>query len=337
MELMWFYYFNNKDKNNLMSNFKDKISDENLIICQELSSRRYTVFKNPAYFYKFFSKSSFDENCFYEMMRPGINRKPYFDIDIEDDYEFDIEKMKTVIKNILGEKLKILVFTSHYRNKKSFHIVIDGVCFSEVWEMQSFYDEVVSQLPEKDKDYVDDSVYKSVQQFRILGSHKWSKENVKKLDENLSFNYSLPKRSTSEKAKFIHDLSISLVTNTERCEVIQKFKKPKIQKVNLGIGTASEDDLKDVMKMFYSKYSMNDFRFYECKENNGNLLIILRRLNATYCEDCERVHEHENPFIVTSGEFRNIYFYCRRNEKGKFLGSLGLPDLDISDNNIPRF
>ena len=71
--------------------------------------------------------------------------------------------------------------------------------------------------------------------------------------------------------------------------------------------------------------------FQECKEKNGNLLIVLRRLNPTYCEICERIHESENPFLTVVGDFRNVTFYCRRNEikekkEGINIGSLGIPD-----------
>ena len=342
MEPTWFYYFNHKDKNSLIKNFKDKISHENLLICQELSTRRYTIFKDYGSFGRFFQKINFEESCFYEMMRQEDMRKPYFDIDLEDGFDFDIKNLVEVIKTLLGEKLKILVFTSHWENKKSFHVVVDDVCFSELSELQCFYEEVIEKLDEKSRKFVDSSVYKSVQQFRILGSHKWGKKNVKILDENLSFNYSLPERfKKNEKSKFMYDLSISLVTNTHYCEVITKFKSKKTEEKSFGVGTSCEGDLEDVMRIFHSEYSPDDFRLSECKENNGNLLIVLRRLNPTYCKQCERVHEHENPFIVTSGEFRNIYFYCRRVEKeklpGKFLGSLGLPNLeDISLSDVPN-
>ena len=83
--------------------------------------------------------------------------------------------------------------------------------------------------------------------------------------------------------------------------------------------------------MFYQKYSYGDVSFQECKEKNGNLLIVLRRLNPTYCELCKRIHESENPFITVTGDFRNVTFYCRRNDEkdsreGDNLGCLGLPD-----------
>ena len=71
-------------------------------------------------------------------------------------------------------------------------------------------------------------------------------------------------------------------------------------------------------KMFYKKYSYGDFSFQECKEKNGNLLIVLRRLNPTYCEICKRVHESENPFITVTGDFRNVVFYCRRADEKDF-------------------
>ena len=119
MEPTWFYYFNKKDQKSLLNSYLH-ISDENLLICQELENRRYTVFKNYGSFCKFFQKIPIEERCFYEMIKQGASRKPYFDIDLDNEFQFDIKKMVDVIKDLLGEKLKILVFTSHVEDKKSY-------------------------------------------------------------------------------------------------------------------------------------------------------------------------------------------------------------------------
>ena len=67
----------------------------------------------------------------------------------------------------------------------------------------------------------------------------------------------------------------------------------------------------------------------------------MRRLNATYCDICKRIHESENPFITVTGDFRNVVFYCRRTDEkdsreGDNLGCLGVPDYtDISSLSPP--
>lgn len=54
-------------------------------------------------------------------------------------------------------------------------------------------------------------------------------------------------------------------------------------------------------------------------------LVLLKRYTPSYCKMCDRVHENENPYLVVAGYNRDIYFYCRRADKGRrlYLGSLG--------------
>jgi hypothetical protein len=350
--MKWYHYFNKKGEENLIEGIEleeylldreDKIDEENLMICQQLKYRRYTVFRNFNEFSKFFFSQQDDEKCFYEMMREEDGRKPYFDIDIDDvtfDYTSMIEQIKNTIFDMIGKKIKILVFDSSTETKLSFHIIVDDVYLQSYKELLTFYDKVEEKLSEENRKYMDRSVYKSVQQFRITGSHKFMKNNVKKIREDLSYRFSVPKRIKTEIGKFNYLLASSLVTNVSSCRVLCGFQ-PVVEEKNINFsGNANEGDIEDVMKMFYQKYSYGDFVFQECKEKNGNLLIILRRLNATYCDICKRIHESENPFITVTGDFRNVVFYCRRTDEkdsreGDNLGCLGLPDYSFTKDLVP--
>ena len=68
-----------------MSPWSEKVEEENLLVCQQLKYRRYTKFKNFAEFSKYYHSCPVEEQCFYEMMREDQGRKPYFDIDIDDE------------------------------------------------------------------------------------------------------------------------------------------------------------------------------------------------------------------------------------------------------------
>lgn len=339
MEPKWYYYFNKKGEDSLMNHCK-KLDLENILVCQELESRKYAKFKNFATFSKFFHSTPEHQRCFYEMIRSEIPRKPYFDIDLPEEKDFDINKLKDILIELLGDKTKILVFTSHTETKKSYHLVIDNLAFSDHKQLQNFYEKTVEKLDESDREYVDGSVYKSVQQFRMVGSQKYLKSNTKILAPDLSHNYTLPKNLVSNPIGiFNYNLAISLISNTSYCSFIQGYDFKKEENSNIGIGTSCEGDVEDILRIFYSLYSPDDFKFSECKERNGNLLIILRRLNPTFCKKCERIHEHENPFLITIGEFRSIYFYCRRKDKSdsEYLGSLGIPKIEnISIEDVPN-
>ncbi len=340
--MKWYNYFNKKGEENLIES--ETITEENLMICQQLRYRRYTLFKNFNQFTKYFFTQLDEEKCFYEMMREKDGRKPYFDIDIDDlsfDFKSMIEQIKNTIIDMIGKKIKIIVFDSSTETKLSFHIIVDDVYLQSYKELLTFYDKVDEKLSEENKKYMDRCVYKSVQQFRIVQSHKFMKNNIKRLREDLSYRFSVPKRIKTEIGKFNYLLASSLVTNVSACRVLCGFQ-PVVEEKDLNFsGSANEGDIEDVMKMFYQKYSYGDFSFQECKEKNGNLLIVLRRLNATYCDICKRIHESENPFITVTGDFRNVVFYCRRTDEkdsreGDNLGCLGVPDYtDISSLSPP--
>lgn len=327
----WYPYFNKKGENNLIDS--EKLEKDNLLVCQQLKYRRYTVFKNFAEFSQFFRECPDREKCFYEMMRQEDGRKPYFDIDLDDmqlDYKSMIKEIQKIIFTMLGKDIRFLVFDSSTADKKSFHIVIDKVYLQTYKELEVFFDRVRNQLSEEYKKYLDKSVYKTVQQFRMYKSHKYTKWNIKNLSRELSCNFTFPRNVRKEAAKFNFILAASLVTNVGGCKVLSGFQPVIEEPVQLGKGNASEGDVEDVMKLFYKKYSYGDFSFHECKETNGNLLIVLKRLNPTYCKLCDRVHENENPFITVIGDFRTATFYCRRREEkyGDLLGVLGVPKFD---------
>ena len=87
------------------------------------------------------------------------------------------------------------------------------------------------------------------------------------------------------------------------------------------MGAADQGDVEKVLDMVYHKFSYDLFQYGDVKENNGNLLLTFRRKHASYCENCKRVHENENPFVTVVGLERNVYFHCRRGENKENLGN----------------
>ena len=137
--MKWYPYFNKKDEENLVDN--QDISKDNLLICQQLEYRRYTIFKNFAEFSIFFRETPFEQQCFYEMMRETDGRKPYFDIDLEDmeiDYKKMLKEIKEIIFSMIGKDIRFLVFDSSTGTKRSFHIVVDKVYLQTYKELLVF-------------------------------------------------------------------------------------------------------------------------------------------------------------------------------------------------------
>lgn len=337
----WYPFLNKQDKENLYR--YEKFNSENLIICHELEYRRYAKFKNYLEFKSFRDRLNPSDECFYEIIREESTRKPYFDIDMEKNDETIIlhkemiESLKSAIVNLV-EKATILIYSSHRENKYSYHVVISNYYLSTHIEAKNFFDSVKEILDIKYYPYLDDSVYKTIQQFRILGSHKYLKDNKKILDLELSLNLKIPERYKKfPKGLENYHLLNSLVSDKTGCQYLDGYKlEAPIEHFNIQ-GFSGTSDTEDVLNIFYSVYSADIFTYLNSQENNGNLLISFRRQKESYCKECDRVHENENPFVVVSGINRNIYYYCRRRERGTgglFLGSLGpekIPDLSIED------
>lgn len=341
MKIRWFDYLNNKQHDNLL--LQHKIEDNNLIVCQQLKYRKFALFANFLEFKRYQDDTIEEENCFYEVILSGKNRKIYFDIDIEDFEDFEekeflndfFEAIKKLIPKI-QLKGSINVYTSHTVTKKSYHIIVEGYYLNDEGETLVFFNQCKNLVKEKFHKILDASIYKKVQQFRILSSHKYSKKNIKIFREDLSYNYELPARYLdNQKGKENFLLSQSLISNIIDEEYLSDFKVKEEKIKTFEPGFSCSGDLEDVLKIFYSVFSESDFSYLNVLETNGNLIITFRRLQASFCQECKRYHEHENPYVTVTGIERNIYYYCRRREHGgKYLGSLGqfkLPDINIGD------
>lgn len=338
----WYTFLNKKDQYNLIDN--ERIDEDNLIICQQLENRKYARFRDHLDFKSYSNRVNYRDNCFYEIILEKKFRKPYFDIDIDKKEGIEendiIIKLKEIINKLLeGREITILVYSSHTEIKFSFHLIISNYYFTNCQEGKNFYQKTIELLEEKYHPYIDSSVYKPTQQFRILNSHKYDKDNQKIFREDLSENFLVPEKYKKYPAGLNNYLlQISLITNTAGCQYLSGFQEEKKVNKILEKGFSSTSDLEDILNIFYSNFSADVFEYHNIVENDGNLLITFRRISPSYCEDCQRVHENENPFVTVNGIYRNIYFYCRRKEGdekgGKHIGSLGpeiIPELSLED------
>jgi hypothetical protein len=238
---------------------------------------------------------------------------------------------------------QILVFTSHSNKKRSYHVIVDGWCFPEWKECRYFHDEVVHLLPGKWKDIIDHGMYKSLQQLRTVGSHKWQDIRIKVISQELSVTtggtkgWFPPEVSESDSHLFLMLLGASLVTNTSDCHLLRSFAPPEPPKKiynkddidNISLDKDGVDQAIELCAQMGKLTSDSPGFPYKLEKwlepKDGSAIIMLRRLRPSMCRMCKRVHEHENPYIIVAGRERNVYFDCRRNFNGEklYLGSLG--------------
>ena len=242
-----------------------------------------------------------------------------------------------------GNRGQILVFTSHSNKKRSYHIIVNGWCFPEWKECRYFHDKVVQLLPSKWKDIVDHGMYKSLQQLRTVGSHKWQDMRIKVISQELSVmcggskGWIPPEAAENEGHLFLMLLGASLVTNTSDCHLLRSFAPPEPPKKiynkddtdNIPLDKDSVDQAIELCAQMGKLTSDSPGFPYKLEKwlepKDGSVIIMLRRLRPSMCRMCKRVHEHENPYIIVAGRERNVYFDCRRNFNGEklYLGSLG--------------
>ncbi len=389
--MKWYNYLkpqvDNPEKKQALLDF-ETVENFNLIICQKLLHLYFGKFDNYIEFAKHMLKNTAPENrCYYETIFGDRAQKPYFDIEFlineSKDGSFFLpeseadQSVKCLIRCIFEQineiletdnglkinKSHILVFTSHVEHegkcvKKSYHIVVEGFYLNNYKENKEFHDRVMKKMPLNWRDIVDHSMYKSLQQFRIVNNTKWKQNRFKTLNQDLTLNYYkrngwIPKTTPeSEEHEIILLLESSLITQTISCSIlnckpvendksiINNFKDG--EELTEGFNPLTPNEIRDALALCY-KYAgleFGDLRFpynyLKTVENNGfSSLILLKRLKPSTCAICNRLHENENPFLIIFGANRDVYLDCRRNSENKKLhvGALG-PISDSTSLNV---
>jgi hypothetical protein len=246
----------------------------------------------------------------------------------------------------------ILVFTSHSleevdsscnkesispKFKRSYHIIIDNYFHENNLESQAFAHLVIAKMKDEYKPYVDTSVYKPLQQFRIYGNQKRGSNRPKIFCETWSLcgnvvTYPYPKFS-SDMQKEIYILGVSLVSNCKGCKSLPTFR-PTYQllidaKRQAALESYDVDDLNSelakramIVLAKSAGLTIYDPIFpYKLRKINGNLLD-LKRTRPSRCKICDRVHEHIDPFLIVKDE-NMVYYGCRRaNNKTIHVGNI---------------
>lgn len=327
MRVRWYKSFNSHE-NSLME--KEKIGRNDILICWQNEEMRYAKFDNYMYFYTHFVKEKEYYRTFNEIILANKYQKPYFDIDIKDEFTYQeakvlVDKLRELIKKLLPQisDEDILIFDSSKIGEKiSFHIVVDRFCFISSAENKIFCRRVLDFLSEEERSVIDDQLYKSVQNFRIFGCHKHSSSRVKKISDMSLWKFKGEYSTEFNKALLI--FGSTLITNCSECSVIEGFDAPKIVReieLDIELSEAEEAILEDILE----NKLQGAFSIIKVEGN----CINLKRISPSMCITCHREHEAENAFIRIEGEEKNLIFRCRRTDDKTYLGKL-LPQLKVA-------
>ena len=372
-----FYYLVEKESRTCLENYIGDSFEQFIIVkfkIPRIGTTLYTYFDDYISLFNYMNKFSEKNRHFFEVVPEDYFQKPRFDLDIDvsklqsllkqknvnlfDNFVIVQNLVKTIILvfkeyyNIdISIKEDILIFSSHSKEKISYHIVIDNYCHSNYKEAKQFYKLIIKYMPENinflEKDFykvfIDRGVYGRNQNFRIVGSTKFHQKRTKKLlncwnFENKTINTEW--KSMNKEHKKLITLNKSLLTNTFFCKILpdivvnEKFKKYNIQNI-LNLNNEIVNQAFEILINYNEKNNIPSDAF---KINGVNdPFISLKREKSTYCKVCKRIHENENPFLIIIQDKNyentmNIYFGCRRDEKNIIIGQIKKQKF-IDDNN----
>lgn len=290
---------------------------------EDLSSKplhKFSIFTPLYTFANEMLKTNISERRFFEIIYGNRPQKPYFDIDISDPNisESDgldlIEEMKKSI--LVDERISpadILVFSSHGTNKLSYHIIVDNWCLPDYNSNKTYCNRIISRVSDDYhmKRFLDGTMYKSIQQLRIFGNTKVSKEGQSPRFKILD-GFNLDTRDKDYRFKFINILMRSLITNTSSCRILEYTI------LEQKIWNGSNEDLSlEEIKIIENLPFILDGTF-EVLDVKGRL-IPLKRKAPSFCPLCQRIHENENPYLTVSDDSSKIYIHCRRTQNDRLL------------------
>lgn len=288
-----------------------------------MKKRMYTFSENPSYVRSFILINKHIN--FHEIILEGKTQKFRYDIDMkisenhnyneEHDFIQELIKITFDLFEEMGVKLSIQdvsLYESHGEEKRSYHIVFHNHCFFDEKDVKYFFDLALFDINEtkykKYSKYIDPAVYSKNQSFRMLYSTKLGTNRKKKVVKEFDYFGEKIKPKTNKIEKFCD----SLISYTHSCKMVPIL----INTRKIVSSSISNETYNDIMLLFSRKKDNKCFSVRSIKNN----IIELTRLQSSYCEVCERPHEHENPkiFILEN----NVYFNCRRSSDNHYLGDL---------------
>lgn len=359
LEIEWYTYIKPGDGRNALFNFYTIDDLQNRLLISQVDDRnfhKFAVFRDYIHFWNYQKTIAPEKRTFYEVIIGKYPQKPHFDIDINLESAPPSLPDGEIVKSIVIDKIiecfaklgisleiskDIMLFTSHGKQKRSYHIVVNNYYHDDYVQAKLFYNMLMDAIPRETgitDTILDKGVYKSIQQFRLLGSQKLGSNRPKVLarewqHKDSKIFWSDPFISGSIGADDLLIFKSSLVTYTRECSKIPTLEPKKIiscvKDKYEDEGTLTPEEESQCMKLLGKHVLANNPQLknsrarlpYEPGETRGKLML-LKRTASSMCTICNRIHDHENPFIFVTGEEYSVYFNCRRSDHSKFLGSL---------------
>jgi hypothetical protein len=322
--------------------------DDNLIISRDLTpvlengkwvtKKEFTIFKNHWDVQEYVTSVEFSERIFYEAFMKTQFQKPRFDLDLSHDKYPNITKegadwfLTETLRaiDIVMHLYRIdysfqnncLVFSSHGivdgHMKYSFHIVIDKLYHVDHKEAKAFYRKVYDTLPEDMvKTFLDEAVYSSFQNFRLVCCQKIDSGRIKILDPITVYKPGIQSDDPIIRNRAL--FQASLVSCRADCEPLPTFSDPKAKLSNrFVIPDAIPDQIAKMLQLFQNQPYSDQYTV----ANSSLSYISLNRIEPGICPIHNRVHDKAGAYITENAN-HDVWFNCYREKaRGLLLGNL---------------
>jgi hypothetical protein len=296
---------------------------------------------------------------FNECLLPFQPRKIYYDIDIPSN-ECSSESAENIKDDLITSLIEhldikdlskeIMVITAHREDKYSYHILLPlvginielpedlsnfGIETKRKWAnaIRDFHLNCMSKMSEENKKYVDTSIYSYFQNFRMLHQSKLNYNNPFVYSEWRYKNQIIPKyipeidcRNESKRNemidKFLFERScISDFTNFTGSMIELELKmEEKVLSQFLTFDFHLSEDPRNIFRKMYPNLPLNDGHSTSGQDKYFNLINV----NGYLCPLCNRIHEHQNPYLFIKKELwgLELWFHCRRNKDSLLISKL---------------
>jgi hypothetical protein len=320
--------------------------------------RKYEAFVSSVDFYIYYRGCTEKEH--HEVITGG--QKPRFDVDLDRErlpsgYE-TLEQYGDLIRNsIIISILEVLrdcnvpitsmesfiICTSHGPNKYSLHLILSNYMHRNHEEAKEFFrlitekskhiEGIMDMSEVVSNGVLDGQIYKSTQNFRIIGSGKRREDGVivryKSYVPYIELNgarMDFPKISTAkEELRLFRRASITDVEGCILIPIVLPLKEEFTSKVILPDGV--EVDVLEYVDAF-------DPDSFDVGEVKGSLITLLRK-RPSYCVICGREHTSTHPFLTIT-KYGEVRFYCRRktDDNWRLIGNITGVKI-LSNSNSP--
>lgn len=312
---------------------------------KQKTGRKFSSFRNYNTLYEFVVGTNKRFRHLYEVIKGIELAKMRYDVDLvaanTENYNLQrkiilyrlIKAFTFVHKELTGQNCEYIIYSSCSDPKISYHVILPTVVGYH-YQLDEFYSRTVDYLNKhyplqeenlKYKNIIDASIYKSLQNFRILYCCKAGKDRYKKILTKFEYN-DIVYRFVDEGDKNNFYNSLSSYVNKENVFLLPfERKQINIQESELDIDHA------EIMAL------VQHIGNFTIREISGGL-IILTKIGNYICPTCssgayKHVHENENPYLHVS-KHGDVWFDCRRNPDGKKT-HLGIVNtIDLSDINL---